>query len=47
MKHIVRLLLWIVILIFLYMLFLSIRQGIVDNADSLTVIEQINADSYF
>jgi hypothetical protein len=44
MKRIIRLLLFAVIIIFLYMLFLSIKQGIrAKNADDLTVIEQTDA----
>jgi uncharacterized membrane protein len=44
MKCIIRLLLFIMIVILLYMLFLSVRQGMrAKNIDNLTVTEQTDA----
>jgi multidrug resistance efflux pump len=44
MKRIIRLLLFVVVIIFLYMLFLSIKQGIrAKSTDDLTVIGQTDA----
>jgi uncharacterized membrane protein len=46
MKRIIRILLLLFVIILLYMLFLSIRQGLNEqNSEVLTTIEHINADT--
>jgi hypothetical protein len=48
MKRIIQILLFLIIIILLYMLFLSIRQGIKEqNKDDLTFIEKINENTNF
>jgi hypothetical protein len=46
MKHVIRILLFVIIIILVYMLFLSIRQGLNEqNNDDLTLTGQINANT--